>query len=248
MLVVQKTIVHHFKWNSRFHHGLVKPKCRIFYLGVRILTSVANSGLLRIDHSHRSERMLIAQAFLVDVVPPIEFFDYRQPTLIDRLGVELGKPGSQAFCNAVDHPKPDLVSVLHGVLPAILFFETDAENTGDRFAAHGGPVFLSVFAVRPWRNDPAARLPVGKQRRRKLPNNGHIQFAQSPAAGIRDVTRIRIDSFDMGVPKTPKLKEPLLVPDNVFTTRGILRIFGSRDIEMSEVAEVLLAVLAVTHS
>src|SRR4051812_37672015 len=50
-------------------------------------------------------------------------------------------------------------------------------------------------------------LPVGEKRGRDLTNRLHVQFAQSAAAPIGNVARVRVYSLDFRGPETPQLEK-----------------------------------------
>src|SRR5207253_565623 len=95
------------------------------------------------------QRIDIAQILLIRVVPVVDVLHNWQPALINRLRVELGEPETQALGCAIRHPHPDFIATLDGVLPPVRFFQSDAEDTGNRFASQRSSILLAVLAVRP---------------------------------------------------------------------------------------------------
>src|SRR5208282_3062592 len=103
------------------------------------------------------------------------------------------------------HPEADFRPRLHRILPAVRLFHSDAEQRANRLRAHGGAVFLSVLAVRPWGGEAAARLAVGKYHWRKFADGLHVELAQRSAAGIGYERRFGVHCANGLVPHAAEL-------------------------------------------
>src|SRR5579885_2057785 len=181
-------------------------------------------------------------------MPVIEFLDNRKPPAVNRLRVELREPRPQTVRDAIYNPKPDFLSVLHGILPAVLVFDSDAKDAHDRLPPERGAIFFAVLAVGPRRRDSVPALPIGKQCRRNLGDRLHVEFAQGAAACVRYVSGVRVDGFDLSVPKTPELEQPLLTPDDVLLSSRILRVACARKFHARKRFEIFPAMHAIAHT
>ena len=115
------------------------------------------------NNGHPGQVFLIAQELFVLPMPLENAGDDGHPAFVEGLGVELGEPGAQALRDAVMGPPADLGAGLHGVFPAVRFFDPDAEDSADRLTPEGGPVLFAVFPIRPRRQSTTAGLLVGKE-------------------------------------------------------------------------------------
>src|SRR5262245_6507534 len=158
----------------------------------------------------------------------------------------LVEPRSQTIGDAVQHPYPCLIPVLHRIRPAMWCHDAHVEYAADRLAAQGRAILLAVLAVGPWRHRAATSLPVGEERRSKFADDPHIEPAIGTAR-IGDVARARIDLTDFAVPEPPQVEQPLLAPYDVLSPRRITLIVGTRQIHARERSEIGSAVLAVAH-
>ena len=113
---------------------------------------------------------------------------------------EFGEPGAQTIGHAIGDPDTDFSLCLHGVFPAIGFFEADTEDADDGFAAHGGAKFLSVFAVRPGRSETAPRLAVGDQRGGEFADLPHVERTGGASSGVGNDAGVGIDLACFAVP------------------------------------------------
>src|SRR5581483_7968628 len=135
-----------------FHESLVEAESMVLHLRTRLLPAIEHRGLLRINQAHTRQRSLVPQISLVPVMPAVHFLHCVQPATVDDLAVEFRKPGPQIVRDSVDHPEPDLVTILHGILPAIRLFKAHAEDAYDGFAAHGRAILFPVLPVGPRRH------------------------------------------------------------------------------------------------
>ena len=160
VLTVEQMVVHHFERDSGFDERLIKAQCGIVHGSDRIDPSIERGGLLGIDHAYAGQGFLVAEIILVGVMPLEDFFHHGKPALIVGLRVELGEGRTEILGYAVGHPEPDFVAALHGILPAILILQADAEDTRDGFASECGTKLFGAFAcgpggaqaARPWRS------------------------------------------------------------------------------------------------
>src|SRR5882724_7932994 len=97
------------------------------------------------------------------MMPPINVLDDLQPTRVVNSTGKFREPRTQAVGDSVKRPDANLSVALDRVLPPIRLFQSDAENSHNRFAAHCGAKFLSVLSAGPRRSYPAAGLPVSDQ-------------------------------------------------------------------------------------
>src|SRR4029079_11280388 len=102
-------------------------------------------------------------------------FDDTKPALVVKHARELCEPGTQIVGDALGYPDSNLGFTLHRVLPAIWFFEADAEDADDRFAAHCGAELFGVLAIRPGSSEPAAGLAIRDERGREFADPLHVE-------------------------------------------------------------------------
>src|SRR6202020_679702 len=102
--------------------------------------------------------------------------------------------------------------------------------------------------VCPGRHKAGAALAIGEERGSQFADGLHVEFAESAAACVGNVTCVRIDVLDFSVPETPELEETLLMPDDVLTPGGILWVVRARQVQIAEGPKVFLTVLAVAHA
>src|SRR5215469_672421 len=248
MLGLQQAVMNHLERDSCFDQRLIETERRILHMFSCLFTAIKSSSLLRIHHGNPSQRGLISEVRLIPVMPAIEFFDNRQPTAVDWLGIELNEPRTKTLCDAIGNPHANLVRVLHGIFPAVFLFDADAEDSGDCLASQSGPILLAILAVGPWGHNPASSLPVGKQSRGNLADCFHVEPAERTPSRIGNVARIRINCLDFCIPELPEFEQPFLAPYNVLTASSILGVVGSRQIHSAKPAKIFLTMHAVTHS
>ena len=188
----------------------------------------------------------MAQVTLCPAVPAVNVLDHPQPARIVQRAAEFAEPRTQAIGDSVQDPNANLGVALHAVLPALRFFDADAEQADDGFATHGGAKFLAVFSIGPRRHDAAPGLAVGYQHGSQFANGFHVQRTQRAAAGVRDDAGIGIDLAHRAVPNPPEIEEPLLPPEEVGAAGRVLEIAGSRQIEAGGFLEILAAMFAIT--
>ena len=184
------------------------------------LAAVKPCRLLRIDQPDARQRPLVSQVLLPGGVTAVQILHRLEPAWVVQHAGELGEPGTQPVGDAVGHPQANLGLALDAVLPAVGLLDTDAEDADDRLAAHGGAKFLAVLAVGPRRRESAAGLAVGEQRGGELADALHVQRTGRAAARVGDDARVGIDPADLGVPETPEVEEPLLMPEDVGARAG----------------------------
>src|SRR6202034_848663 len=144
-------------------------------------------------HAYTSQGFLVAEIILVRIMPLEDFFHHGEPALVIRFRVDLGEGWTEILRYAVGHPEPDFVAALHGILPAILIFQADAEDTRDGFASERGTKFFCAFAGGPGGSQACAALAIREQGGRHLSDGLHIQLAQRAATGVGDVACVGID-------------------------------------------------------
>src|SRR5580765_369979 len=212
---IEQAGVHHFEWDARLDERLIPAKRVVLDFGPGTVASVEPGRLLRIDERDAGERGFVAQVFFPIRMAAVDVLDHAEPTRVVEHAAEFGKPWAQAVGRAVGDPDSNLSLALDGVFPAIRLLKTDAEDTDDGFAAHGGAKFLSVLAVRPRRGKTAARLAVSDERGRELADFRHVERTGRAASGIRDDAGVGIDFANLAVPELPQVEQPLLSPENV---------------------------------
>src|ERR1035437_4209708 len=161
MFSVEQTVVHHFKGSARLDESLIPAKRIVFWLRGRAVPR----SLLRIDESDAGKRPAAGQVMLILFCPEIDVVDGFEPALIVKRGGEFGKPGAHAVGDGVECPDANLGVAGDAILPAVLFFEADAEETDDGLIAHGGAILLGGFADEPGRGETVACLTIGGEHR-----------------------------------------------------------------------------------
>src|SRR5439155_547387 len=242
------TVVHHLEWDARLDERLIPAEGVVLDFGPGAVAAIEPSGLLRIDERDASERGFIAQIFFPPGVAAVDVLDHAQPTRVVEHAAEFGEPGAQAVGRAVGDPDSNFSLALHGVFPAIRFFDSDAEDADDGFTAHGRAEFLSVFAVGPGRGKTAAGLTVGDERGCELADFRHVERTGRAASRVRDDAGVGIDLANLAVPELPQVEQALLSPENVSAAGGVLRIAGARQAVTRGGLKILRAVFAVTHA
>ena len=245
---VEQTVVDHLEGDARLDERLIPAERVVFDFCAGAVAAVKPRGLLRIHQPCARERRLIAQILFPTRQPLINPFHRLEPAFVVQHAAEFREPRTQAIRDAIGHPEANLRFALHAVLPAIRFFEADAEDADDRFAAHGGAKFLPVFAIRPRRSQAAAGLAVGDEGGRPFADFLHVERTGRAAAGVRDDAGVRIYFSDFAVPKPPEIEEPLLAPEEVGATGRVLRVVRERQLETARLFEMLAAMLAITHA
>ena len=94
----------------------------------------------------------------------------------------------------------------------------------------------------------AACLAVGEQGGGQFPDGLHIEIAERSSARVRNIARLRICAANGGVPHMPEFEQPPLLPFDVSTPAGILRVQRAREFQARGRLEVPAAVLAVAHA
>src|SRR5271154_3249008 len=174
MPLIEQAVMHHFEGNPGFDQCLVEAKRWIFDRADRIGSAVKRGGLLRIAHAYAGQGFFVSKIILVRVVPLVDFFYHWEPALVVRLGVEFCEGRTKILSHAICNPKADFVSGLDRILPAILVFQADAENTRNGLAAQGGAELLGAFAAFPWSYQTCSSLAIREQGRRKLSDGFHV--------------------------------------------------------------------------
>ena len=163
-------------------------------------------------------------------LPGIGFLDRFQPALIIEHAAKFGKPGTQPIGHPFGDPERDLSWTLHRVLPAVTFFEPHAKDATDWFIAHGGAVFLAVFAIGPNRHRTMPGLAVGKENIGALTDALHIECTERTATTVGNKARIRVDRADRPIPPIPQVKEARLPPEIPIVISRILWVAPLRQI------------------
>src|ERR1019366_3513709 len=182
---------------------------------------------------------------LILVCPEIDVVDGFEPALVVKRGGELGEPWPHAIGDGVERPDADLGAAGDAVLPAVLFFEADAEEADDWLVAHGGAIFLGGFADEPGRGETVACLTIGGEHRRATADLDGIEWARCATSVIRDHAGLGVDSANLVVPKIDDIDQTLAPPFEECTLRRVLRICRVREIETGGGFEVFAAVLAI---
>src|ERR1017187_8284884 len=133
---IQRAIVDHLERDTRFDESLI---IAIEVVSRDSRASVRRSGtelLGRGDYRYAREIGGIAQVAFVLPVPVVDACDHGHPASVDWLGIELDHPRPESLRNAAGNPDPDLRFALHGVLPAVRFLKSHAEDSADWFLAH----------------------------------------------------------------------------------------------------------------
>src|SRR5437773_4016527 len=248
MRVVEQTVMHHLEWDARLDERLIPAEGVVLDFGPGAVAAIEPCGLLRIDERDAGERGFVAQVFFPAGVAAVDVLDHAQPTRVVEHAAEFGEPGTQAVGRAVGDPDSNFSLALHGVFPAIRFFDSDAEDADDGFAAHGRAKFLSVLAIGPRSGETAAGLAVGDERGRELADFRHVERTGRATSGVRDDAGVGIDLANLAVPELPQVEQPLLSPENISAAGGVQRIAGARQVVTRGDLKILQAVLAVTHA
>src|SRR3989442_602408 len=218
---VEQTVVHHLEWDTGLDERLIPAEGVVLDFGPGAVAAIEPRGLLRIDERDAGERGFVAQVFFPAGVAAVDVLDHAKPTPVVEHATEFGEPGAQAVGRAVGDPDSNFSLALDGVFPTIRFFNSDAEDADDGFAAHGRAKFLSVFAVGPRRGQTAAGLAVGDERGCELADFRHIERTGRAASGVRDDAGVGIDLANLSVPELPQGEQPLLSPENVSAAGGV---------------------------
>src|SRR5215831_14043716 len=107
----------------------------------------------------------------------------------------LVEPWPQTIGDAVQHPYPRLIPVLHRIRPAMRCHDAHVEDAANRLVAQGRAILFAVLAIGPRSHRAATSLPVGEERRSEFADDLHIEPAIG-AARIGDVPRARVDITD----------------------------------------------------
>jgi len=105
-------------------------------------------GLFRVQQRDARERPFVPEIALVTVMPVVDALDDRHPAAVVQHAGELRDPRPHPVRRALGHPQLHLRLALNRVLPAIRFFEADAEDPPPRAAAHDRAELLRAAPVR----------------------------------------------------------------------------------------------------
>src|SRR5215471_12398615 len=157
------------------------------------------------------------------MAPVIDLFYNLEPARVIKHTAEFAEPGTHAVGNSIEHPNANFGIALHAVFPAIRFFQTNTEQSGNRFAPHRSSVFLCILSVQPGSGQTSSGLTICSQQGRQLTDLPHVERTQSAAASVGHDTSIRIDLAHLAVPKLPEIKQALLPPFHIGPPSGIVR-------------------------
>src|SRR5262245_51950608 len=157
------------------------------------------------------------------MMPLVNVLDDSQPAPIVQCAGKLGEPGAQAVGGSLRDPDANLRLTLHGILPAIRFFNANTEDADNWLAAERGAKFLSILAIDPRSSKPTTRLAIGEQRFGQFADFFHVERTGRAAAGIRNHTGVGIDLARLAVPQLPEVEKTLLPPKDVKIGRASCR-------------------------
>src|SRR5437867_3443045 len=132
MLRVEQAVVDHLKRDAGLNERLIPAVDIVFDFA-----GIEPSSLLRINHADARQRYVVAEILLPARQPLINPFDWPQPALIMQDAAELGEPWPQPVGHSVSDPQADFRLTLDTILPAVGFFDPNAEDADNGFATHG---------------------------------------------------------------------------------------------------------------
>ena len=211
----QERFVRELKGYARFNERLIHPEHMV--PGAIAVGDARVIGLCLLGEEYRDprQRHFVAEVAFVVEVPLIDPLDDRQPAAVVKHARELGHPRPHAVSRTFGHPQANFRLALDRILPAIRFFEPDAEDAADGLSAHHGAVFFRALAVRPWRCQPASRLVVGELNRRQLA--GRLEIGRT----VRNEARLGIGRAHRGIPFLPQLGQTRLAPLDVLAAKRV---------------------------
>src|SRR5258708_38923750 len=91
----------------------------VFDFARRALSAVELGGLLRVDHRHAGDRMLVSQVPFPFVMPLIQVLNHLETALIVHRSGHHVEPRTQSVGDAVENPETSFGGALYRVPPPV---------------------------------------------------------------------------------------------------------------------------------
>ena len=128
----QKRFVNELERHPRFNQRVIHAAHVIVRAIAFRDAGMIRGGLLGVEQGNPRKGRFVSEITFVIVVPLVDTLDHGKPAPVVQHTGELRHPRAHPVRGAFRHPEPHFGFALHGVLPAIRLFESDAEDPADR--------------------------------------------------------------------------------------------------------------------